>query len=314
MGCRDDSSFFILQGNLYICGIMATNKFSYHNDGAVPQKCDGEKLPDDPSGKWTEIEHLPHWDEKYYYVYTAKKYGKWVMLKALRPELRSDPVMRSMIEKEFDVRYNLAHPHIIMINDFEEVPGIGRCIITDDVYGNSLRYLIDHGEVTEAVVRKITSDLVDAMEYIQENHLIHHPMRPESVIFTDKINNLKLIDVGFDQLEYLSVSETGGDMAQFGQLLEETLLALPPEQQTTARHSHLMKIARECQADSCRYHSVQDLKLAINGRSSSKLLALVITFLAIMVVVLAWLHLSGRINSRVQPPLDGQEQVENTPE
>lgn len=63
---------------------------------------------DDPSGKWTEIEHLPEWDEKFYHIYTAKKFGKWVMMKTLRPEFRDDPDMQAMIEKEFEVRYNLA--------------------------------------------------------------------------------------------------------------------------------------------------------------------------------------------------------------
>lgn len=263
----------------------------HHQQAPVPQEGDGERLADDPSGKWTEIEHLPQWDEKYYYVYTAKKHGKWVMLKALRPEFRNDPLMRSMIEKEFDVRYNLAHPHIIMINDFEDVPGIGRCIITDDVYGNSLRYLIDKGEVTEATLNKITSDLVDAMEYIQENHLIHHPLRPESIIFTEKIHNLKVIDVGFDQLEFLSVNETGGDMKQFGLVLKETLHALYKEKDIPPHHQHLEKIARECISDNCRYHSVQDLKLALNNRNQSKLLALVITFLLVMIIILVALHL-----------------------
>lgn len=49
------------------------------------------RIPDTPDGKWTEIEHLPEWDEEFYNVYTAKKHGKWVMLKALRPELRTNP-------------------------------------------------------------------------------------------------------------------------------------------------------------------------------------------------------------------------------
>lgn len=257
---------------------------------SVPQQQDGEKLPDDPSGKWTHIEHLPQWDEKYYNVYTAQKHGKWVMLKALRPELQDDPVMRSMIEKEFDVRYNLAHPHIIMINDFEDVPGIGRCIITDDVYGNSLRYLIDNDLVTESILKKVTSDLVDAMEYIQENHLIHHPLRPESIIFTEKIGNLKVIDVGFDQLEFLSVNETGGDMMQFGKVLEATLDALGKKGEVEPHHVHLRKVAKECQNENCRYHSVQDLKMALNQRSEGKLLAIVLGFLAIMVIILIALN------------------------
>ena len=97
--------------------------------------------------KWTEIELLPEWDEEFYDVYTAKKFGKWLMLKTLKPQYRGIEKYETMIEKEFDVRYNLAHAHIVMINDFEEVPGIGRCIITDDVYGTSLRKLIDEKRV-----------------------------------------------------------------------------------------------------------------------------------------------------------------------
>ena len=96
----------------------------------------------DEHPRWTEIEHLPEWDEEFYHIYTAKKFGKWVMMKTLRPEYADDPRYQAMIEQEFDVRYSLAHPNIVMINDFEDVPGVGRCIVTDDVYGDSLRKLI----------------------------------------------------------------------------------------------------------------------------------------------------------------------------
>ena len=143
-----------------------------------------------------EIEHLPEWDEEFYDVYNAKKFGKWVMLKTLKADLRDKPEMQQMLEKEFDVRYNLAHPHIIMINDLEDVPGIGRCIITDDVYGDSLAKLLREGKVTKEHVSKLRNQLVDALEYIQDNHLAHHPLRPENIIFTENIGNLKLIDVG----------------------------------------------------------------------------------------------------------------------
>lgn len=39
----------------------------------------------DKTERWTEIEHLTEWDEEFYNVFTAKKFGKWVMLKTLRP-------------------------------------------------------------------------------------------------------------------------------------------------------------------------------------------------------------------------------------
>ena len=104
--------------------------------------------------RWTEIEHLPEWDEEFYNIYTAKKFGKWVMIKTLKPEYRDDPAYADMIDREFDVRYNLAHPNIVMINDFEDIPGIGRCIVTDDVYGDSLRKLIREGRVTDAHIAR----------------------------------------------------------------------------------------------------------------------------------------------------------------
>ena len=135
--------------------------------------------------KWTEITLLPEWEEEYYLVYTAKKHGKWVMLKTLKPEYAREPAFCDMIEKEFEVRYNLAHPNIVMINDFEDVPGLGRCIITDDVYGDSLRKLIDENRITPQILAKLQHELVDAIDYIQTNHIVHHPIRPETIVFTE---------------------------------------------------------------------------------------------------------------------------------
>ena len=45
------------------------------------------------------------------------------MLKALKKEYADSPEYRKMLENEFDTRYNLAHPNIVMVNDLEEVPG-----------------------------------------------------------------------------------------------------------------------------------------------------------------------------------------------
>lgn len=238
--------------------------------------------------KWTEIEHLPEWDEEFYQVYTAKKYGKWLMLKTLKPELRDKPEYREMIEKEFDVRYNLAHPHIVMINDFEEVPGLGMCIITDDIYGESLQKLIDTGKVDEDVLHKITTQLVEALQYIQSNHIVHYPLTAERVIFTDKIHNLKLIDVGFDQKNHLTPADMAEDIYNYGVILNKTLDALPD------KHPDLRRVAVKCLAKdpARRYRDVEALKSALNTHNKNKLYITIIIFLAIMVLVLAWLNSS----------------------
>lgn len=237
--------------------------------------------------RWTEIEHLPEWDEEFYDVYTAKKFGKWVMLKTLKPDLRDKPEMQEMLEKEFDVRYNLAHPNIIMINDLEDVPGVGRCIITDDVYGDSLAKLMREGKVTEAHIAKLRHQLVDAMEYIQDNHLAHHPLRPENIIFTENIGNLKLIDVGFEQRSSLTPHDTAEDIYNYGMVVKQALDRSGIEDAT------LRRVAERCidPDPKRRYRSVHSVRMALANRADKRVYLWIIAFLAVMVVVLVWLSI-----------------------
>lgn len=236
--------------------------------------------------KWTELELLPEWDEEYYDVYTARKHGKWVMLKTLKKAYKDDPRFRAMLEKEFDVRYNLAHPGIVMINDLEEVPGLGLCIITDDVYGDSLRKLIDTGKVGPEHVDKVCSQLVDALDYIQRNHVVHFPVRPETIIFTENIGNLKLIDVGFDQREHLTPADASEDIYMFGKVLRELCDAVP------GVPARLRRIADKCLSANPRdrYHSVHELRMALASRSDNRLYVAIIAFLLVMIALLIWFN------------------------
>ncbi len=240
--------------------------------------------------RWTEIEHLPEWDEEFYHVYTARKLGKWVMLKTLKPDLASKPEMQSMLEKEFDVRYNRAHPHIVMINDLEDVPGVGRCIITDDVYGDSLAKLIREGKVTPAHIDKLRHQLVDALEYIQTNHLAHHPLRPENIIFTENIGNLKLIDVGFEQRDSLTPCDTATDIYNYGLVLRRALDSVGSTDATMRR------VAARCLDPNpkARYHDMTQVHLALENRPVRRIYLTIIAFLAVMVLMLVWLSIKTR--------------------
>ena len=242
--------------------------------------------------RWTEIEHLPEWDEEFYDVYTAKKFGKWVMLKTLKPDLKDKPEMQAMLEKEFDVRYNLAHPHIIMINDFEDVPGIGRCIITDDVYGDSLAKLLREGKVERSHLEKLRTHLVDALEYIQVNHLQHHPLRLENIIFTENIGNLKLIDVGFEQHKSLTPHDTSEDIYNYGLVVKQVL------DQSGIENAVMRHVSDRCldPDPKRRYRSVHELRNALSNRTDRRIYLIIIAFLSLMVVVLIWLSIWGPVS------------------
>lgn len=245
-----------------------------------------KKIPiDDPSGKWSDMTLLPEWGEEFYDVYTARKYGKWVMLKALKPEYAGQERFREMISREFETRYSLAHPNIVMVNDFEDVPGIGMAIITDDVYGYSLRRLIDERRLTPKIIHRLETQLPDAMAYIQENHVIHHPITPESIIFTEYTENLKLINVGYDQSEALTPLDTMEDMYAYGQIINEVLDHAP------TRLPRLRRIAQRCTASDPirRYRSFDDLRLSMQKGSSAMKLVVVCGVIVLLFALVAWL-------------------------
>lgn len=235
--------------------------------------------------RWTDIEHLPEWDEEFYHIYTAKKFGKWVMMKTLRPEYADDPRYQAMIEQEFDVRYSLAHPNIVMINDFEDVPGVGRCIVTDDVYGKSLRQLIDEKAVTPEVIDQLRYQLVEALDYIETKHIVHPRLTPENIIFTENIGNLKLIDVGYEQKPSLSHQSTYDDIYDYGKVLGAAL---------DAANNHdiiLRHVVRRC-TDSNRkrrYRDLQQLRLALENRDFKRFYIIIAAFLVVMSLLILWL-------------------------
>lgn len=238
---------------------------------------------DDPTGKWSDLTLLPEWEEKYYDVYTVRKHGKWVMLKALKKEYADVPEYRRMLEQEFDTRYNLAHPNIVMVNDFEDVPGVGLAIITDDVYGYSLRRLIDEKRLTPKIIYRLETQLLDAMEYIQENHIVHEPITPETIIFTEYNENLKLINVGYDQTRKMSESDSREDIIAYGKILNEVLNHLP------ATMPKLRKIANRCEEGDKHYRTVADVQLAMERTRSSRMYVIICSVIVVMVALLIWL-------------------------
>lgn len=238
---------------------------------------------DDPTGKWEELYLVPEWSEEFYDAYTVKKHGKWVMLKALKKEYADKPEYQIMMQKEFDTRYNMCHPNIVMINDFEEVPGVGMAIITDDCYGYSLRRLIDENRLTPKIVHRLKTQLLDALGYIQENHVRHFPITPDTIFFTNYTENLKLVNVGYDKETYLTPQDTRTDIESYGRIVNEVLDHLPTSL------PRLRKIARKCEDHS--YQSVADIQLAMERRDSRQLYIFLCVFIAVMAALLVWLCL-----------------------
>lgn len=245
-----------------------------------------KKIPiSDLTGRWSDLTLLPEWEEELYDVYTVKKHGKWIMLKALKKEFRDKPEYKAILEKEFDTRYNLAHPNIVMVNDFEEVPGIGMAIVTDDAYGYSLRRLIEEKRLTPKIIQRLETQLPDALEYIQENHVAHLPITPDNIIFTEYNENLKLTNVGYDHRDRLESQDTKQDIINYGRLLNEVLDNLPE------RLPELRKVAKKAEDPEGSINNIQELKMALRRRNSTSITIWLLCFIVVMLGVLIWLNL-----------------------
>lgn len=248
-----------------------------------------KKIPiTDPTGRWSDLTLLPEWEEEYYDVYTARRHGKWVMLKALKPRYADNPEMRRMMQREFETRYPLSHPNIVSVTDLEEIPGLGPAIITDDAYGYPLSRLIADRKITPRILRRLETQLLDAIEYIQENHIIHSPVTLDTIYFTGDQDNLKLINVGFDRREHLTPADMAADIRAYGSVLSEAIDA------TGERLPQLRRIAERCQTDDAgkSFSHPRDITLAIERRTNSGIFTLLISIIAVLCALLIWLTLT----------------------
>lgn len=73
----------------------------------------------------------------------AKRYGKWYVLKSLKPEVRNQLLYKELLKKEFDIAIKLTHPNIVQTIGWEWVPKLGDCIVFEYIEGISLKeYLL----------------------------------------------------------------------------------------------------------------------------------------------------------------------------
>lgn len=140
------------------------------------------------------------------------RWGKWFLLKRLRPELRSDPRQVAALEKEFDLGIRLDHPGIIRY--FERGSDAeGPWLIEEFIDGQTLaEYLEEKGPLAEEEIRRLMSELCDAVSYLHEAGIVHADLKPDNILITRQGSHPKLIDLGLAS-QYSYVPQPGGTPA-----------------------------------------------------------------------------------------------------
>ena len=129
-------------------------------------------------------------------VAKAKRYGRWWLLKALRPELAGQENFRQRLRKEFELMTQLQHPAIVTVVGLEVVEGLGETIVMEYVEGQDLTTILATGDTLPHQRRRMVEELLDAVEYIHAKGIVHRDLKPSNIMVTHNGGHVKLVDFG----------------------------------------------------------------------------------------------------------------------
>ena len=137
-------------------------------------------------------------------LFKAQRYGKWFILKGLKPEHQHKEVYVSLLTKEFELGVRMDHPNIVHTFSKENDPVAGPCIVMEYVDGLTLKEYLTQNP-SRLARRKIMQELLEAMAYYHSLQIIHRDLKPDNILITRNGHNVKIIDFGLADSDWHGV-------------------------------------------------------------------------------------------------------------
>ena len=155
-------------------------------------------VPADFSSEWQHIQFVKANSKNE--IYTAMRYGRRYVLKKLAGDYARLTNYEMQQEQEFRNSIQLVHPNIAATYAFEEIEGVGRCIVMEWIDGVTLGEWLQT-KPSKATRERVFMQIVDALEYIHRLQLVHHDVKGDNILVTHNGQNAKLIDFGLSQTD-----------------------------------------------------------------------------------------------------------------
>ena len=125
---------------------------------------------------------------------TDMRSGQFVAIKIPHPEMEADPALFERFERESEIGEKLDHPGVMKVFGGEKRSS--KYMVMEWLDGKLLRNIIhDHKKLPPERALKITLEILDALDYIHHNGVVHRDMKPENIM-VDANDQIKLIDFG----------------------------------------------------------------------------------------------------------------------
>jgi serine/threonine protein kinase len=153
---------------------------------------EGEPRIDD--AQFTHIEELYASPNGYTRLFRCERLGKLHILKALQTNYIGQDFYEQALKKEFNMGFQLDHPHICRTLSWEYVEDLGHCIVLEYIDGETLQNVMESKKLNQQIARKIIAELCSALDYLHKKQIVHRDLKPSNILLTHNGDNVKLID------------------------------------------------------------------------------------------------------------------------
>lgn len=137
----------------------------------------------------------------FFKLVVATRFGRKVMLKALKEEVKKTLKYKEILRKEFDILMSLNSDYIVNVITWEEaIAGIGSCIVMEYVDGQTLDKFLAHNP-TKKETLIVLEEMLKAVGYVHRKQIIHRDIKPTNIIVLSDGHHIKLIDFGLADSE-----------------------------------------------------------------------------------------------------------------